>query len=493
MFLIISVSYSQSIIIENVNTSNAIKPNDLFYALPKTVLKNNIKIEEEIFRIPKVNVTLENIFSSGPNSTKIPNKTEEEKREVKVKSISFETKAIPDDEHIYRIHLKKKWNRKNIIDLKIGKNGLIQGGELTSEDKTFKIITTGLSNLISTLKDNSKSKPYDPAKDNAKSKPYDPVKDGERIFKELKLTEIKTNPSTSAEEHEIAEKLKSLITKRNLISSDSKKYSLKLGQLKTDFVLNNDFSNNIRAFKYKVSTLEKMLSSLKEQKEKTKKNFIETLNSFMGTKSSRVIDIESDLDAQFNHKSFSKIDEYYKVEYPSDSIEAQIKSTNRANLNKVVDGSKCESCFRITISRDVNDFGTKFYSSINTSSTNLGLAYKLPASYTAKIFTNNIGEIGSFTFFAVGDIYGRLSSKANLNNLVYYPELGWFKEINATTKSINSDDISSVGKSLGETVDFIKGKSEAESLKEETDLLELKIKKLELEKKLKEKEDNEDE
>ncbi|CAM4413277.1 hypothetical protein [Zobellia nedashkovskayae] len=473
LLLFYSFIYSQSISVEGIDVTNTILPNDIIYSLPKTILQQKIKFEESIHTPPKkLNISLSNIFNAP--AIEIPSPISSETRLIKIKNFSLNTLGVPDDSHIYRIHLKKKWNKENKVGLKIGQNGLIQGGELTSQDKTFKIITSVLSGVISLFKVNGAGKLYNPEKD------------GGNLFNKLKLTEIQPLPINSDKNFEIIKSLRALLNQRNSIDVDLKSYKKNLANLKKDFVNNNRFGDNLNVFKYKVNMLGEMIKSLNQEKEKTKKAFIKTLNSFIGTLEKREVEIKADLDVQFDHKEFQDYDKYFKLEYPAGSQDVIINISSKSVYDNNDDGERCENCFRISIKRDINDFGKDFYLKLAPKSTNTGLAYKFPASYTAKVYTNNVGEIGSFTFFAVGKMHGRLPSKTKLNNLVYYSDLGWFKEINASTNSINPDDVTSLGKSIGETIDLINGDTEIESLKEETDLLELRIKKAELEKQIKE-------
>ncbi|WP_271768745.1 hypothetical protein [Aquimarina algiphila] len=473
-----SVLQSQSLTVNKLDISTNFKANDLIYALPVTTLNCKAEVKESIFKTPKKDVEEDKIFVSSPSIT-IPNETNSDIIKLKINNISLFTKAIPDEKHIYKISLKKRWNKENKVGLKIGKNGLIQGGELTSEDKTFKIITTAISSVAGLFKVNSTGNPYDPEKD------------GKRLFKELKVSDIKSYSDNGSEEYKIAEKLRVLLKKRNSIDNkingnnnlNIKGYTKQLIELQDNFARKNKFGKDLNVYKHRIFTLKELISKLKSDREKLQLEFIKVISSFLGTKKSRTIEVEGLVSNQFNHGTFSDIDNYYKIKFDSASEEIVMETSSKDVFDKTDDGSRCENCFRIKIQKDTDDFGDNFYSKIG-SSNNAGLAYKVPASYEAKVFTNDFGELGSYNFYAVGNIYGRLSSKTNINNLVYYSDLGWFKEINATTKSINPDDISSIGSSVKEVKDLVKGKSETESLKEETELLELRLKKRDLEKQL---------
>jgi hypothetical protein len=103
-----------------------------------------------------------------------------------------------------------------------------------------------------------------------------------------------------------------------------------------------------------------------------------------------------------------------------------------------------------------------------TASTNNGLPFKIPESYKLYIHSNK-KKLGELSFKAAGKL-GRLNSKINISNVEYYEQLGWIKSFKASNKTIG----------ISSFINKAKGQTELETLTEDTSLLELQLKKIQL-------------
>lgn len=475
ILLLGSILYAQNIEIVKVNINNDITPNDLIYALPVTKLQCSIKGKETVYKLGLKKIAANRVFTEN-GLKKLNSQITSESKNFVAKEILMNTKAIPDENHIYNIKLKKRWNKTNKVTLQISENGLISGGAFVSEDHTFKIISSTVSNILGLFVKNN-----DPQK-----KLYDSQKDPKTLFKKIKISDIKNSEIDDINQFGITTSLKNILKKRNKLNDTLKIFQEKLGKIEKEFVFENEYFNNIKVLKHKTATLRILINGTKLQLAKELEKFAKILNSFMGVKEINDIVLTYEFNYQFNHKSFKAETNYLKIQEDSNNIKYEIIPIDEKVYNDKDKNNNltCTGCFKIDLSRGTDDFGNKFYAKLKTDPTNKGLAYKIPASYEITVSTHKAKQPTQFKFYAVGNVYGRLSNKTNLNSLVFYPNLGWFKEIGAESKGISSEDIDAIGGALKDTTGVFKKKSEYDKLKEETDLLELQLKKKTLEKDL---------
>ncbi len=468
-----SILYAQNIEIIKVDIDNDITPNDLIYALPVTKLQCSIKGKETVYKLGLKKIAANKVFTTN-GFKKLNEQITSEKKSFVANEILMNTKTIPDENHIYNIKLKKRWNKTNKVTLQIAENGLISGGAFVSEDHTFKIISSTVSNILGLFVKNN-----DP-----KKKLYDSQKDPKTLFKKIKISDIKNSEIDNVNQFGITKSLKTILKKRNKLNDTLKSFQDKLGQIEKEFVFENKYFNNIKVLKHKTATLRILIKEIKLQLAKEQEKFAKILNSFMGTKEINDIILINEFNYQFNHKGFTAKSDYFKIQDDGNKAYKIVKTDKTVYNAKENNKLKCTSCFKIDLTSGIDDFGDKFYAKLKAEPTNKGLAYKIPASYKIAVSTHKAKQPTQFNFYAVGNVYGRLSNRTNLNSLVFYPNLGWFKEIGAESKGISTEDIDAIGGALKDTTGVFKKKSEFDKLKEETDLLELQLKKKTLEKDL---------
>ncbi len=147
LLFITSISFGQRVDVQNVTNSFSLKRDGIFYALPKTILVVEIEVKKTVYTPPK-GAKKENTLDSA--YLKIINGEIFVKDSViEISNYSISTKSTQDLDQVFLLNPKKKWNKKTNIAFSLSEQGIIQGSEVSIEDKTFDLVTEGLSSIAS--------------------------------------------------------------------------------------------------------------------------------------------------------------------------------------------------------------------------------------------------------------------------------------------------------------------------------------------------------
>jgi hypothetical protein len=146
LFLPLGVTtYAQRIKIEQVKGAGVSKQG-IFYALPKTVLVIEVEVTKTKLTAPDNANLCDALF--GDCQKVLGQKPYATGTAFEITNITIGSKATPDAEQIYRVDIRRRWNVDKAIGFSLSSEGLIQGTEVTTTNKTFEIITTALTTII---------------------------------------------------------------------------------------------------------------------------------------------------------------------------------------------------------------------------------------------------------------------------------------------------------------------------------------------------------
>jgi hypothetical protein len=426
--------------------------NHVFFALPNTVVTAEIEVSGEKQIEPKEEIELEKIFVESFEG-KLPNKLTN-LTAYSIEKVSGKIKTTVDSENIYKISTNRKFNRKNSIGISVSNSGLITGASVESEDLTVKFITSLFSiatKFVSKMED----------------KPYDSKIHGPEIFRLANSTSFIKNLT-----NQTGKNMELIISKKEEIYASRQIYQRDLDKILKGITNRGYFQNSIESTEFRIKLLKEKLKELLVEEKKLKDTFIKELDKIMGTK--------------------ELVTTYQTVELPwifpcpeggFDSVIKQVRNNTETQDLEIVDYAspdnfkKCKSCVKFTLEKEEIAIGD-FLAKQTTASTNNGLPFKIPESYKLYIHSNK-KKLGELSFKAAGKL-GRLNSKINISNVEYYEQLGWIKSFKASNKTIETSDLDSLGSGISSFINKAKGQTELETLTEDTSLLELQLKKIQL-------------
>ncbi|MFS4493720.1 hypothetical protein [Maribacter sp. 2308TA10-17] len=451
-----TLSFGQTI--TSVTPENFTGPlNNIYFALPNTVVEAKINTKKKLKKAPIDNVELEKIFSSNFINI-LPNRLTG-KAEYSIEKVSAQSKAVVDTKNLYRISTDRKFNKKNTIGISVSENGLITGASIESKDLTVKFVTTVISFAAVILV-------------NMKDEDYNPAVHGPIIFNRLDLSDIISNPT-----NENGKKMIKIIKKKESFKDSLSFYNKQLNKILSGVLKRNFYPGGVEKTEFRVKKLEEKTTYWKGEVEKKKQEFIAVLNNIMGT-------IEE-----------SEVARTFKLPWTfpfTENQEKEVVKQIRNNVNnqelEIIDYptpltfDKCKSCIKFILEKENLAIGNILNANI-TNSNKKGLPFKIPEAYRLVIKSKD-KILGEYPFKAAGKL-GRLSSQINISNVEYYEQLGWIKSFKASNKSIETADIDSLGGSISGLRNKIQGKTELELITEEATLLEMQLKKLKTEAELK--------
>lgn len=145
-------SYCQKVSVEHIAPGANPKPvrQGFIYSLPR----NLVVVEIGLKKTKSIPGKLFNFCDAYPERCIELGITEIQTKKDSVYEITdykITTRAVVDTMQIYRVELKKRWNKAFVYNFSISDQGLIQGADVTATDKTFEVITSGLGAAVSIL------------------------------------------------------------------------------------------------------------------------------------------------------------------------------------------------------------------------------------------------------------------------------------------------------------------------------------------------------
>ena len=415
--LITTVGFGQKIEIEKINASKPeeIEAEGIIYALPKTVLV----LEIEVVKTDSIPVTNPSCDLGCQLRTSLKPITKRSTT-FQVKNYSLTTKAVPDTEQIYVVNPESKWNKNKSVSFTLSNLGLIQGTEISIENKTFEIISSGLSTIIST------------ASLFVAGGPAPPPPPSESVKPEAKL-------------------LKLINSKEMLLSSA---YGAALETIQFQLVeLNKLIDTELAALVGKrVSKTTVLRFEIELAKEEPA-----SLNSGSSLKIDKLkIDKEKGV----------YIDPTLKAVNPHILYPAEFLSTSEVGKN-----------ITVTVHSMQDSFGKIVSQMKLSSSVRKGLAYRIPVEYSFSVSYDGTPKLAASLQIAQAGKVVHLPYKMDNATIAYYENLGSIKTVSVSSSAIVSDSFATGQGIISDTKKLIDGQSEADKLTKEVTELELLVRK----------------
>ncbi|WP_149275819.1 hypothetical protein [Pareuzebyella sediminis] len=442
-----NIAAQEIILVSNINSVDS---KNLIFGLPKTTLV----LDRDLMEI--------RTFEGDEKSynTLFTKEVEYPSSFINSKDTSYKflggkliTRADLDESSLYQVKADKKWNKKNTIGLQISQKGLLTGANLESKDLTFKIISTVFTTIAAVALVDGK---------NVADEQYNREENGKKMFNSFQTDWINDNSK-------IGKALVNIFEQRAKIDKRIKELSKTLNQLMQGVLIQGNFPGGFDKTKFRVNQLQENIKALKTSRAILENKFLDEMDKVFGKKTSNKIKYSHDVSINFPFEETSII-KYIGISDKSDNL------TISENLQAEYDSGKC-TCVKLEILPVNQSFTMNRQTQIATEGN--GMPYKFPIAYNAQL-SSPIKNLGNTNFIAAGT-KGRLNSDVNISEIVYFENLGWIKSFKGSTKAISDEDIKSGSEVLKTGLTSVKNKSEFEILKEETDLLELQLKKLKTE------------
>ncbi|PKQ44203.1 DUF4831 family protein [Confluentibacter flavum] len=413
-------SYAQSIKIQKVDIAKPEKVtrDGVFYALPKTILIIDVSVTKTMLKAPTSTDKCDAACRRALQD--IGFEIYKTDRSYKIADYSITTKAIPDLNEVYLINPRKKWNKNSNMTFSLSEQGLIKGAEVSVENKTINVITSGIKTIGS-------------------------------IAGSIIASRDKLGASSSLI------KLIQLIDKREALISSSR------------------YASSLEVIKYQVSELDKLIANELEEligikKEETKIfRFLIDPDCPTFSPPNTYTDIEIDLFCVNNIGSDKGIFLSTKSEgviYPIDFMTTK-KEGELVKLSIMEPRTK--------------DYGSLLMKTTESTSDKKGFPYRIPKNKIVSITLAGKPTLISTIPVPQCGVIAYLPYKMDKVNATFYENLGNLQSISTDSKAIfQSSNIESIQGTFSDIKSLIDGKSELDNLNEENALLEAKKKNKEL-------------
>lgn len=154
--LIVATSaFAQRMQVKRVSQEPYKSSEGLYYALPKTIIRVEFDVTQNTWIPPLCPKAYEKLFDVHlrreiDGAMVIMNNRDSVETTYTMSNYAVTTRSDADEDQVYQVKMKKKWNKALTYNFNLGEKGLIKGATIKVEDKTFDIISKSIG-LLTTV------------------------------------------------------------------------------------------------------------------------------------------------------------------------------------------------------------------------------------------------------------------------------------------------------------------------------------------------------
>ncbi len=403
---------AQRIDLAKIGPATKVNASGIVYALPKTNVIVEVEVKKVETKAPAANIC-DAACQRRTGLKPLPNK-----EIYTIENYTISSVAKVDEDQVYLVNPRNKWNKKKDISFTLSGLGIIQGADVAVEDKTFEIVTTAISSVISVA----------------------------GIFS-ANVKAAALPAGTKAADS----RLMYLLQRRDLLISSG------------------NYGADLSTLQFQLTELNKLIAAEVQGLQgetiiKTAKLRFEILLD-----AGALAQLRSDQAVQLE---ILKLDENKGV-----SINPRILAMNEQTLYpKAFTQATSGKSLKLSIRRKPSTLNATVSGLIKPTGKR-GLAYRIPEHVLVSLSSENEPKLKSLIPMAqLGKII-YLPYKMDKANVSYYESLGSLKSVTVSSSAVSGASIETGKSILSDAKSLIDGKSTIEKLQKEVDELELKVRK----------------